>query len=426
MRVRNGYKALVLLAAAMLGGCATYVAHRIQAPDSTPSRAERGYGWILRAGQFQRASVVTAEGVRIAYWLGRPRAYDWDLRFEVGNGDDQGKLGMGFSFKDIDGAGEIPALGTVVLLHGWELDGSSLTFWAMTLAKAGYVVVMPDLRSHGDSSRVPVGYGPREAGDIADLIHQLRQRDALPGPLYLFGMSYGATAALFAEPRVPDLQGVIALEPYANAAATIRRAPQSGLFAKPWMRWLASDRVMRRALDKAGRDLHLDLASIMPADALVGMHPCTVLVRGTYDELTSAEELQSLAAQSPRAEFVVAQGEDHVSLGMRVDRVAPAMVAWMRDQAKDATQCRSFPPLRGEPTLPPGLARPSFQGWRAWVPQPGRGIGRAVPGGVRVLPRVSTTMPTPTRMIAMPARSSGPTCSPASSTPNSTATGGLT
>jgi drug/metabolite transporter (DMT)-like permease len=38
----------------------------------------------------------------------------------------------------------------------------------------------------------------------------------------------------------------------------------------------------------------------------------------------------------------------------------------------------------------------------------------------------SVITPTPSRMMPMPARSNGPTCSPASSTPNSTATGGLT
>ena len=210
--------------------------------------------------------------VRIANWLGRPRAYDADLQFQLGKSDGQSTLSTNFSSENL------------------------------------------------------------------------------------------GTATLFAESRVPDLQGVLALEPYANAAAVIRRALQSGLFANRGIRWLAPNWVMRRALDKAGRNLHLDLASITPSDALVGMHPCTVLVRGTYDELTSAEELQSLAAPSPRVEFVVAQGEDHVSLGMRVDRVVPAMVAWMQDQATDSTQCRPFPPLSGEPTLPPGLVRPSFRG----------------------------------------------------------------
>ena len=40
--------------------------------------------------------------------------------------------------------------------------------------------------------------------------------------------------------------------------------------------------------------------------------------------------------------------------------------------------------------------------------------------------RASVIVATPSRMIAMPAISTGPTCSPASNTPNSTATGGFT
>ncbi len=52
--------------------------------------------------------------------------------------------------------------GTVVLLHGWMMNGDSMLPWSLQLAESGYRVVTLDLRNHGQSGTGPSGYGTYE------------------------------------------------------------------------------------------------------------------------------------------------------------------------------------------------------------------------------------------------------------------------
>lgn len=87
--------------------------------------------------------------------------------------------------------------GTVVLLHGWMMNGDSMLPWSLQLAESGYRVVTLDLRNHGQSGAGPSGYGTYESDDVVDVISELRARGEVTGPLYLFGVSYGAATAVF-------------------------------------------------------------------------------------------------------------------------------------------------------------------------------------------------------------------------------------
>ena len=50
--------------------------------------------------------------------------------------------------------------GTVVLLHGWMMNGDSMLPWSLQLAESGYRVVTLDLRNHGQSGTGPKAGGP--------------------------------------------------------------------------------------------------------------------------------------------------------------------------------------------------------------------------------------------------------------------------
>ena len=69
--------------------------------------------------------------------------------------------------------------------------------WSLQLAESGYRVVTLDLRNHGQSGAGPSGYGTYESDDVVDVISELRARGEVTGPLYLFGVSYGAATAVF-------------------------------------------------------------------------------------------------------------------------------------------------------------------------------------------------------------------------------------
>lgn len=338
---------LVVLLGFVLCGCTTFVAHKIERPGHDNRQQLAWLRQLLKQADFQFDAMQTRQGVRMAYWYGEPRAYDLRVNVQELRKDHHYSLSFGFKFGVEQGnAPVLPARGSVILLHPWGMEGSALTNWALLFANAGYTVVMPDLRSHGKSADVPVGYGPREADDIVDLVHDLRAANRLPGPLYLFGVSYGGTVALFTAPKLTDVQGVIALEPYANAAAVIRRAPASGLFGYRWLASWVRPREVDHAIQRASRQLGVDLAQIDPGAALAHTPSCVLILRGAEDNLIAGDALSELARRSPRASYVEVSEEGHLNLPLRTDRLFPPMLNWMQALPAGGSQdCPTFAPL---------------------------------------------------------------------------------
>jgi pimeloyl-ACP methyl ester carboxylesterase len=224
-----------------------------------------------------------------------------------------------------------------------------MAFWGAYFSSAGYVTVLPALRSQGESGDAPVGYGPRETHDIVQLIHALQQRNELPPPLYLFGFSYGGTVALFASPQLPELRGVVALEPYVHPVDVIERAPATGWFAPKWWSHFFPPRTLRKAIARADANLGIDLASIDPGDAVAASESCMLLVRGSDDILISAKAVRDLAARSQRARYVEIPDEGHVTLFFRSDRLFPPILDWMqRVSDKASAPCPAWTSTIGE------------------------------------------------------------------------------
>ncbi len=100
---------------------------------------------------------------------------------------------------------------TVLCLHGFLDLSWGFAFVAPSLAAAGYHVVAPDLRGHGDSDRVGAGgyyHFMDYVHDVADLVDQL-ERDRL----VLVGHSMGgAVAALYAGTFPDRPERLVAME----------------------------------------------------------------------------------------------------------------------------------------------------------------------------------------------------------------------
>lgn len=341
--MRYGRWLIALVLAWCLSGCTAFVARQIEHPGHAGGPFRSLDSMLVRMG-FQRQAMHTREGVRIAYWIAPPRAYEITQRFSEHY---TGKKLSGVSFKMSFGSGPLkptllPVKGSVVLLHPWSMSGTAMMPWGVHFAAVGYEVVMPDLRSQGDSSDAPVGYGPREAGDITQLIEQLRASGKLPAPLFLFGASYGATVALFVADRVPDVRGVVALEPYANAAAVIRKAPGSGLFGHRWLAHRITPKEVDAAIKRADKMLNLDLATINPGDALAKSQRCTLILRGTKDELMGDTSLRRLSRRSPLAAYADVPDQNHMTLPMRTDLLFQPLLAWMQALPPTPGPCPTF------------------------------------------------------------------------------------
>ncbi len=339
-----------LLVATCLGGCTAFVTRQIEHPGHASSHAVQGF--LARAG-FRRDMLSTGQGVRIAYWIAAPRAYRVKDTFQVRRKGKHASFSWNLGFDgDPTKAPLLAPKGSVLLLHPWSMNGAAMMMWGLHFAAAGYQVVMPDLRSQGDSSDAPVGYGPREAGDMVQLVQQLQARHRLPAPLYLLGASYGATVALFAAPQLPDLRGVIALEPYADAADVIRRAPHSDLFGYRWLAHWITPHEVNTAIARASRTLGVDLQHVDPGDALAQTPACTLILRGSRDVLISGKALAALSRRSSRASYVEIAGEGHLTLPLRTDRLFSPPLAWMQALPAAAGTC----PVFSLPAPPPAAS----------------------------------------------------------------------
>lgn len=348
--MRQGRWFVWLVLGCWLSGCTAFVVRQIEHPGHASSRSADGF---LSLAGFQRHIMRTPDGVRIAYWIAPPRAYRIKDEYRMQRKGKRASLSLNVGFAgDPARAPLLSPKGSVLLLHPWGMSGAAMMMWGIHFAAAGYQVVMPDLRSQGGSSDAAVGYGPREAGDIIELVRDLQAKRQLPGPLYVLGVSYGATVALFAAPQLPDLRGVIALEPYANAAAVIRRAPGSDLFGYRWLaRWITPKEV-DAAIARASRKLDVDLERIGPGEALARTPSCTLILRGSHDVLISGKALAALSRRSPRVSYVEVPGEGHVTLPMRTAWLAPSLLGWMQALPDAGGRCPPFSLPSAAQTVP--------------------------------------------------------------------------
>ena len=219
------------------------------------------------------------------------------------------------------------------------MDGGSLLPWSLALGQAGYRTVAIDLRNHGHSGRGPSGYGTREAHDVVDVVAALRARGEITGPLHVFGVSYGAATALFAsaDPRLGAAR-IVALESFDNAGAAIRAMVPHMLdetggawtarLTRTWLRWRIDAQVVDAAVVRAGETLDLPLDQVDVGAALAGTPACVLLVHGSADRHVPVAHGRALAAAVPEARYLELAGEDHLSLPMQLERLAPSVIDW--------------------------------------------------------------------------------------------------
>lgn len=339
------------LLAACAAGCAS-LADRIVEPRSEaafPAATIHAFDPAI-----VEARARTPQGVDLAYRVVAAAQRGMHARVERG----RHAMAFHFSFDHAATPRALPVRGTVVYLHGWGMDGSTMLPWAWALAERGYRGIAVDLRNFGDSSRAPAGFGPREAGDVAALFDILQARGQLQPPVYLFGVSYGASTALFAEPALRGrIAGIVAMEPYANAADGIRglvrgmlASDDAGIGPQPFRAYARHAYTPARideAIAEAGRRLDLDLAKVDVHDAVAHAQTCTLLLHGAHDSFLPAAATRALAGLSPLQQYVELPVETHLSLPVRVDWLAAPLADWL---ANTGAHCGRFV-LPADPAL---------------------------------------------------------------------------
>ena len=120
-----------------------------------------------------------------------------------------------------------PAGPTVILVHGWGSNKSSMLDRAAILHDA-YNLVLFDLRNHGQSEDAPTTQGVREAGDLRAVVDWLETAKA-PERIGLFGASMGGATALNEADDDERIHAVIVESTHATLAnAAQARLERSG------------------------------------------------------------------------------------------------------------------------------------------------------------------------------------------------------
>lgn len=345
---------LILCACLLLAGfawpdAADMLGKRLVAPGGVSpilptARIERSIAGLPH----RQGWVTTSEGVRLFWRTFDPGAYRLAYAYRP-DGTQRGQMQF-----DLDASTPEPhpgePRGTVVLLHGWMMDGGSLLPWSLQLAQAGYRTISLDLRNHGRSGAGPSGYGMREARDVADAIAALRARGEVVGPLHLMGVSYGAATAIFSARELGlQVDNVIAIESFENAGGAIRDMVPHMLSKPPesmshrishrLLRMQMDDGALDRAIASAGNTLQLRLDQVDVGAALAQVPSCVLLLHGREDRHVPVAHGRALAAAAPRAHYIEVAGEDHISLPMRLDLLAPTVIDWLGNAGPARKSC---------------------------------------------------------------------------------------
>ena len=346
----RGWRFAAIFAVILCGGCVS-LAKQVTQPHTPDSRARRLVHDIERERlHLETQSVRARNGNRIAYRL-LPAA-DYHLAYEYS------RKSHSFSAKfDWGEPTPVNARGSIVFLHGWGEDHSMMMMWSLAMARYGYQGVLPDLRNFGASDRAPVGFGPREAEDIVDLLKALRDRGQLQRPVFLFGASYGATVAINAASQAPELvDGVVAMEPFVDAASAIRgfvresKSPRSSINGKAfafYARHAFTDARVDKAIAESGTRLGIDLANTGIRAPLRDNRVCTLLLQGGRDEFLKASDVRALQG-SPQVRYAELPNESHLTLPLRIDLLAAPVSSWLQDIAT----CPSFTAPAEPPQVP--------------------------------------------------------------------------
>lgn len=123
----------------------------------------------------------------------------------------------------------------IIAMHGWR-SGYSIDYGILFefLKESGCNVLFPDQRAHGDSGGEYIGFGVLERFDCVDWIKYVVNRFGSDIPIYLLGVSMGATTVLMTSSlNLPSsIRGIISDCAFTSPEAIWRHVIDNNLHVK--------------------------------------------------------------------------------------------------------------------------------------------------------------------------------------------------
>jgi fermentation-respiration switch protein FrsA (DUF1100 family) len=196
----------------------------------------------------------------------------------------------------------------IVIVHGIHANRAYLIPQAEILARAGYHLLLFDLRGHGLSEGNQVTFGYREALDVEAAVDYL---STLPEVKQVgaLGHSLGAAAVVRAAADDSRLQALVIQSSYSSLAEVIEDSFNKFALLP---RWPFASLVIALAEYRTG----LSAEQINSARDLAAMSPCPVFIIHSADDnlfpLRYAQEMYE-AAQEPKELWIIDRVGGHIN-----------------------------------------------------------------------------------------------------------------
>jgi uncharacterized protein len=176
---------------------------------------------------------------------------------------------------------------TVVLLHGWCGNASSLLPAALVLHHAGYAVLLLEARNHGRSDCDDHTSLPRFAEDLDNAIDWLKAVSSVDARrIAAIGHSVGAAAVLLSASRRNDLFAVVSVAAFAHPEQVMQR-----WFALRFIPYWPIAWLINRALEKI---IGATFSDIAPIKTIATVSCPVLIIHGLQDTLVPVADAHEI------------------------------------------------------------------------------------------------------------------------------------
>lgn len=254
--------------------------------------------------------LIAAGVVRFAFFPNRmndPQQWKWSpldsVPFEV-------KAAGGTLLRGLIALTKVnPPAGTIIFLHGHGSCADHMAFAAKEAAEAGFNAVVYDARAHGKSDGQICSFGIKEADDTQQIARYLKNDQGLPGPVFLWGFSLGASVGAQALAGNTPFAGGVLFSPFSDLDAMLSSVLiQRGLWRIPGL---------KESIQAKSRELiGVFPSEVSPQKAAAQIRVPILVVHGTRDARIPVEQGRAVYQSIPhiRKEFLELPESGHEDL----------------------------------------------------------------------------------------------------------------
>lgn len=196
---------------------------------------------------------------------------------------------------------------TIILTHGWGRSAQQMLPYAQFLHKAGFNLILYDVRGHGDSDAVEFVTMNLILADLDSMIdYALERPEVNAKAVGLFGHSMGAAASILQASRDKRVKAVVSSSGFADF----------GDLTSQMLRWRKLPAFPFRFLiqkfweKRAG----ISLSSVNPIEQIKNISVPVLLLHGDQDQIVAPDQLEKLFKNANSAEKHVISGKNHSDL----------------------------------------------------------------------------------------------------------------